>query len=728
MADNWGHVTACFWDIQTSGQATSACGTGRTTAEMQTAKTFLDAGWDFVCETANGTEDIWWILEGKGYPRLWWQYGRVFWPDPWDGAVEISRWPILRWTAGGAGFCHDVYLGDDEAAVADATSQTQGIYRGRQVPEMTTYDPGILEWARTYYWRIDEVNEADPNSPWKGSVWSFTTTHCVKAPYPADGASDVIHSPILSWVPVAPGVQYDVYLGEDENVVANATPESVGIYQGRQRSEMTTYEAGRLKLTRTYYWRVDEADPNSLWKGSVWSFTTGHCVVSAYPADGAIDVTHSPILSWVPVASGLQYDVYLGEDGNAVANATPESLAIYEGRQPSEMTTYELGRLKFSRTYYWRIDGVDEADPKSPWKGKVWSFTTTDCVISPCPVDGAIDVIHSPILSWVPVGSGLQYDVYLGEDENAVANATPEIVRIYWGRQASEMTTYKPGRLKSSVTYYWRIDGVDEADPNSPWKGKVWSFTAVEFLCVVEDFESYVQDFGAGEPLLVLTWISGLVDHRTGSIAGPFAERTIIHGGKQSMPFGYDNTGVTWKAWYSEAQRTWETPQDWTTNHTDTLTLYFQGKADNGREPLYVGIEDSAGQIAVVTHPDANAVLATQWQKWHIALAGVRAAGVDVAAVKKMVIGVGDRKNPQPGGTGRIYIDDIWLTYRNLVVGDFDGDGDTDWADFCIFGQRWLGTDSSFWCGAGGKDLTSDGFVDFEDLMVLADNWLRGFD
>jgi len=66
-------ATACFWDIQTSGQATSAGGTGKTTAEMQTATTFLDAGWDFVGETVNGTEDLWWILEGKDYPRLWWE-------------------------------------------------------------------------------------------------------------------------------------------------------------------------------------------------------------------------------------------------------------------------------------------------------------------------------------------------------------------------------------------------------------------------------------------------------------------------------------------------------------------------------------------------------------------------------------------------------------------------------------------------------------------------------
>jgi len=51
----------------------SAGGTGKTTAEKQMASTFLQAGWDFVDETTNGTEDIWWIDEGNNYPRLWWE-------------------------------------------------------------------------------------------------------------------------------------------------------------------------------------------------------------------------------------------------------------------------------------------------------------------------------------------------------------------------------------------------------------------------------------------------------------------------------------------------------------------------------------------------------------------------------------------------------------------------------------------------------------------------------
>ena len=66
-------ITHSFWDTETSGQSTSNGGTGKTTAKMQIAGTFLDAGWDFVNETENGTEDIWWILEGQDYPRLWWE-------------------------------------------------------------------------------------------------------------------------------------------------------------------------------------------------------------------------------------------------------------------------------------------------------------------------------------------------------------------------------------------------------------------------------------------------------------------------------------------------------------------------------------------------------------------------------------------------------------------------------------------------------------------------------
>jgi len=68
-----GPVTYSFWDIETSGQATSAGGMGKTTAEMQTESTFTSAGWDFIGETDNGNDDIWKMCYDPDYPHLFWE-------------------------------------------------------------------------------------------------------------------------------------------------------------------------------------------------------------------------------------------------------------------------------------------------------------------------------------------------------------------------------------------------------------------------------------------------------------------------------------------------------------------------------------------------------------------------------------------------------------------------------------------------------------------------------
>jgi hypothetical protein len=34
-----------------------------------------------------------------------------------------------------------------------------------------------LEWNTTYYWRVDEINPANADSPWMGNVWNFTTAN-----------------------------------------------------------------------------------------------------------------------------------------------------------------------------------------------------------------------------------------------------------------------------------------------------------------------------------------------------------------------------------------------------------------------------------------------------------------------------------------------------------------------------------------------------------------------
>lgn len=245
-----------------------------------------------------------------------------------------------------------------------------------------------------------------------------------------------------------------------------------------------------------------------------------------------------------------------------------------------------------------------------------------------------------------------------------MANATTESEGIYVGRYAAETTTYDPGVLELNRTYYWRIDEATEGEWDNPWKGCVWSFTTVDHLVVtvVDDFEGY-HDGLEGEPEVSMMWIDGSANGTMGLVSLE-PENGLVHDGCQAMLFTYWNFV---EPWYGQTERLWQTPQNWTLNDADTLTLYIRGALENDPEPLYVAIEDGSGRIGVVIHPDAEAVLATEWQKWHVALADLQGQGVDVAAVKRMIIGVGDENDRQHKRIGTVYIDDISLTSRTLI-------------------------------------------------------------
>jgi len=73
----------CFWNTDTSGILTAIAGgaiagvTGKTTAQMKDADTFLNVGWDFLGETENGQNEIWRMCtDDADYPRLSWEFAR----------------------------------------------------------------------------------------------------------------------------------------------------------------------------------------------------------------------------------------------------------------------------------------------------------------------------------------------------------------------------------------------------------------------------------------------------------------------------------------------------------------------------------------------------------------------------------------------------------------------------------------------------------------------------
>jgi hypothetical protein len=83
--------------------------------------------------------------------------------------------------------------------------------------------------------------------------------------------------------------------------------------------------------------------------------------------------------------------------------------------------------------------------------------------------------------------------------------------------------------------------------------------------------------------------------------------------------------------------------------------------ATNAAAPLYVAIADASQKVGMVVHPDPAVVTTMKWIDWKIPLSAFADAGVNMARVKKMYIGVGDKADPKSDGTGRVYIDDIRL-------------------------------------------------------------------
>ena len=192
-------------------------------------------------------------------------------PTPADGTILLDTWVNLGWRAGDFAVSHDVYLGDN---FDDVDAGAESTFRGNQaVTNLIAGFPGFpypdgLVPGTTYYWRIDEVNDTEPNSPWKGEVWSFwIPPRKAYEPNPADDAEFVDTDAELSWTGGFGAKLHYVYFGDNFDDVNSAT---VGI-----PSAINTFTPpGTLELDKTYYWRVDEFDAVVTHKGDVWSFST----------------------------------------------------------------------------------------------------------------------------------------------------------------------------------------------------------------------------------------------------------------------------------------------------------------------------------------------------------------------------------------------------------------------------------------------------------------------
>jgi len=513
-------------------------------------------------------------------------------PSPADNATDVLRDNVvLTWTLGEQAVQHDVFFGTDLESVRDATTATSA-YMGRQTE--ARYALGRLDFGQTYYWRTDEINNGHPDSPWIGEVWSFTVEPVA---IPLSGQSITATASSQDGPGTGPGNTID----------------GSGLIDG-----------------------IHSQEPNDMW-------------LSGEEPNGA----------WIQYTFDKPYKLHAVQVWNHntelekfLGFGIKEAMLSYslDGAVWTELGTQELAQAKKTS-----VDLQDVAakalriTAQSHWGALFAQYGLSEVRFEyiptyarePEPLSGSM-VFPDAVLNWRAGREAAMHDVYVGMDANELTLADTVASNSY---DTSVLD------LQLGKTYYWRIDEVNEAETPNAWPGDVWNFSTPEYL-IVEDFESYTDDMDAGEAIFQ-TWIDGWEVPANGSFVGKeppedgtFGERGIVHSGKQSMPMTYNNASAT----YSEATRTFDSPQDWTWGGVKTLVLFFSGDSANKGGRLYVKING----VKIPYEGDPGSINWLWWTQWNIDLAS---AGVtNLQNVTSLSIGVDGA-----GSSGTLYVDDIRL-------------------------------------------------------------------
>ena len=619
-------------------------------------------------------------------------------PIPFDNAVSVDLNADLSWTAGVDANSHDVYFGTSWSDVNDATTSSPE-WKGNQSIGNTSYELDPMQHWTTYYWRIDEVNEADPNI-WKGDVWSFKI-----AP------EEYVEIPLVSYEDSE--THYEVWASPAE------AGDDFSLELGDKLVGGGTWGGGPTAIP------VPAASDGSNVLGLKWT------------DEQDLEVEHGCTFE----GSGFTYDLsgidemvfdiyYPATDSNGGFNPLPHSMGVFDwdfkpafngsSNLPTTRGQWHTIVVDVSHLnnvaqndiydFMFQSHGEDfdpNGDDPNNWGALVFMdnlrirYAASPYASLPSPADGATGIPLVENLSWREGVSADSHDVYFGTSFSEVNDATTSTSGVYQGPQPLANMSYEPGPFSPSTTYFWRIDEVNE--PNV-WKGEVWSFSTLDSL-LVDDFDSYDND----NPLVydessdTGTWIDYWTND-TGSELFLETDPLLTRDGN-SMKFIYDNsskTGTTYLGSEIEADTAdLICGPDWTVSGVKDFVLRYYGDATNSitaNDQMYVALEDGDGNVGVLEHPDMNEFLVEEWREWNIDMQDFNNLGLDIKNISRIYIGFGGQRVGQSsaGDSGTVYFDDIevlrprciwWLTYQE---GDFTGDCVVDEWDLEIMAHDWL--------------------------------------
>ncbi len=542
--------------------------------------------------------------------------GAAFDPSPADKAADVARDVTFSWSPGEYASLvdgHKFYLSDNFNDVND------GI--GGITQSATSYTrPQRLDFGTTYYWRVDEVNGPPDYTVYEGKVWSFTTELFA---YPIEDIAATASSAVKEEMGPENTTNGS---GLDDNGLHSNKEKDIWLSGAEPLGAWIEYEFDKVyNLYQMWVWNSNQTVESLLGFGF-------KDVTIDYSTNGTdyttLGTTHE--FARAPGASGYAHNTTIDFSGVRAKYVRLTATSNWGGIMPQ----YGLSEVRF--------------------------FYIPLSARNPYPDSGATGVDVDVVLGWTAGREAATHDVYFSADEQAVIDGTAPVVTM-------TETSHGPLVLDLDTTYYWKVNEVNEAETPSTWESSIWSFTTTDHL-VVDDFEGY----DAGENQIWYAWHDGLgygmpgtdpyyAGNGTGSAVGDentpsYTEETIVHGGSQAMPLFYDNNKQGFFK-YSEAVLTLDYPRDWTERGVNKLVIWFRGEILNSLEQLYVVLNDSA----VVNHGNPEAVSIGEWTEWTVELQEFADQGVDLTNVNTIGIGVGNRSNPQAGGSGTLYFDDIRL-------------------------------------------------------------------
>ena len=534
-------------------------------------------------------------------------------PYPADQETDVLRDVTLAWLPGKFADKHNVYFGENFDDVNEAGPGSP-LLVGPGIDD-STFGPGRLDFSQTYFWRVDEVNSPPDNTVFKGDVWSFKVEP-LTCPVPAD------------------------------NIIATASSYSQG--QGPERTIDGSGLANDLhSTTLTDMWLTAGGQPSPAWiqyefnifyKMSemwVWNFN-GKSYLATLGIKDVIVEYSSDGTDWIQIPDVNEFTRATGTSDYAHNTTVPFNevpvryvkITAISNSSEGFFDQYGLSEVRFQQI------------PVSARKSD--------------PDDGATDIDIDVILGWRAGREADEHKVYFDTDRQAVKDGTAPVVTV-------SQTGFSPLPLDLAGTYYWRVDEVNNAEAVPLWEGDIWSFTTSEYR-IVDDFESY-NDILVGQEgsnLVYLTWIDGYDNPSVnGSTVGyteafqSSLEMGIIHGGIQSVPLTYDNS-VAGKSEITASTNDLAIGRDWTVGSPEELTFWFYGDPNNSAtERMYVKVDTAK----VVYDGDLTQ---TVWQEFSVDLASL---GINLNNVATLTIGF--EKTGNTGGSGIVFIDDIWL-YRPM--------------------------------------------------------------